>query len=107
MDMYSKDARANGETGQRLYGRDTWRQAPYYATKERAALAWADAVTLVAQTHVPDEVFEKVTKEFTEAQIISLTYLVAAISAWNRLAISMRAVPGQYQPALGITSAAT
>jgi AhpD family alkylhydroperoxidase len=107
LDMHSKDARANGETEQRLYGLDAWREAPYYTTKERAALAWTDAVTLVAQTHVPDEVFEEVTKEFTEAEIVDLTYAVAAINAWNRLAISMRAVPGQYQPALKKTSAAT
>jgi AhpD family alkylhydroperoxidase len=99
LDMHSKDARALGETEQRLYGLDAWRETPYYSARERAALEWTEALTLVAQTHVPDEVYESVKKEFNEAELVDLTYAVMAINAWNRLAISMRAVPGNYQPA--------
>jgi AhpD family alkylhydroperoxidase len=99
LDMHSKDARAMGETEQRLYGLDAWRETPYYTARERAALAWTEAVTLVSQTHVPDEVYEAVKKEFSEAEMVDLTYAVVAINSWNRLAISMRAVPGEYQPA--------
>ncbi len=99
LDMHSKDARALGETEQRLYGLDAWRETPYYTAKERAALAWTESLTLVSQTHVPDEVYEEVKKEFSEAEIVDLTYAVMAINAWNRLAISMRAVPGEYRAA--------
>ena len=98
LDMHSKDARANGETEQRLYGLDAWRETPYYTPRERAALEWAESVTLVAETHVPDEVYESVRKEFSEQELVDLTYAVVAINAWNRLAISTRAVPGEYQP---------
>ena len=79
LDMHSKDARAEGETEQRLYGLDAWREAPYYTAKERAALEWTESLTLVAQTHVPDDVYEAVKKEFNEAEIVDLTYAVAAI----------------------------
>jgi len=98
LDMHSKDARANGETEQRLYGLNAWRETPYYTPKERAALEWAESLTFVSETHVPDEVYERVRKEFTPQQLVDLTYAVAAINAWNRLAISARAVPGEYQP---------
>jgi AhpD family alkylhydroperoxidase len=98
LDMHSKDARANGETEQRLYGLDAWRETPYYTPLERAALEWTESLTLVAQTHVPDEVYERVRKEFSEQQLVDLTYAVVAINAWNRLAISTRSVPGEYQP---------
>ena len=98
LDMHSKDARANGETEQRLYGLEAWRETPYYTEKERAALEWAESLTLVAQTHVPDEVYERARKEFSEQELVDLTYAVAAINVWNRLAISTRAVPGEYQP---------
>ncbi len=107
LDMHSKDARALGETEQRLYGLDAWRETPYYTARERAALAWTESVTLVSQTHVPDEVYEEVKKEFSEAEIVDLTHAVAAINAWNRLAISMRAVPGEYRAAQKKTGAAT
>lgn len=99
LDMHWKDLRALGENEQRLYCLDAWRESPYYTYRERAALAWTEAVTLVAQTHVPDEVYEQARKEFDEKQLADLTLAVAAINAWNRLAISARTTPGTYQPA--------
>ncbi|PYV13315.1 MAG: carboxymuconolactone decarboxylase [Acidobacteria bacterium] len=99
LDMHSKDARAAGETEQRLYGLDAWREAPYYTDRERAALAWTEAVTLVSQGHVPDDVYQLARKEFSEKELVDLTAAVAAINAWNRLAISFRAPAGAYQPA--------
>jgi AhpD family alkylhydroperoxidase len=99
LDMHWKDLRALGENEQRLYSLDAWRESPYYTDRERAALAWTEAVTLVAQTHVPDEVYEQARKEFDEKQLADLTLAVAAINAWNRLAISARTTPGTYQPA--------
>lgn len=98
IDMHSKDARARGEAEQRLYELNAWRETPFYTPRERAALEWTESLTLVAQTHVPDEIYEVVRKEFTEAEMVDLTYAVMAINAWNRLAISLRAVPGTYQP---------
>lgn len=98
LDMHSKDARALGETEQRLYELNAWRETPFYTDRERAALAWTEAVTNVSETHVPDDVFEEVKKQFNEQEIVDLTYAVAAINAWNRLAISLRAVPGTYRP---------
>jgi AhpD family alkylhydroperoxidase len=99
IDMHSIDARAAGETEQRLYALDAWREAPFFDERERAALAWVEAVTLVSATHVPDSVFEETRKHFSEQEVLDLTYMVATINAWNRLAISMRAVPGHYRPA--------
>src|SRR5579884_3143585 len=99
IDMHWKDLRAIGENEQRLYGLDAWRESPYYTERERAALAWTEAVTLVASTHVPDEVYEEVLRVFSEKEIADLTFAVAAINAWNRLAISLRAEPGKYQAA--------
>ena len=99
VDMHSIEARAAGETEQRLYALDAWRETPFYDDRERAALAWIEAVTLVAQTHVPDSVYEETKKHFSEQEIVDLTYLAATINAWNRLAISLRAVPGRYQAA--------
>lgn len=98
IDMHSKDARGLGETEQRLYELNAWRETPFYTERERAALAWTEAVTLVAKTHVPDEVYEEVRKQFSDKEIVDLTYVVAAINAWNRLAIATRAVPGNYHP---------
>lgn len=98
IDMHSKDARAEGETEQRLYELDAWRETPFYTDRERAALAWTEALTLVSQTHAPDEVFEQVKKHFSEVEIINLTLVVTAINSWNRIAIGFRAVPGTYQP---------
>jgi AhpD family alkylhydroperoxidase len=97
LDMHSKDARAEGETEQRLYGLNAWREAPYYNDRERAALEWTEAVTLVSRDQVPDEVYEKTRQHFTEAELANLTLAVASINSWNRIAISFRAVPGSYE----------
>jgi AhpD family alkylhydroperoxidase len=105
IDMHSKDARALGETEQRLYALDAWRETPFYTGKERAALAWIEAVTLVSETHVPDDLFEEVKSHFTEKEIVDLTILAATINMWNRLAIATRAVPGAYQPARSSSAA--
>ena len=99
IDMHSKDARALGETEQRLYELDAWRETPFYSDRERAALAWTEAITLVSETHVPDSVYEEVRKIFNEKEIVDLTFVVTTINAWNRLAIALRAVPGRYRPA--------
>ena len=99
LDMHWKDLRALGETEQRLYSLDAWRECPYYTTRERAALAWTEAVTRVADGHVPDSVYDAVRTEFTDKALADLTCVVATINAWNRLAIAGRVVPGTYQPA--------
>jgi len=106
IDMHSKDARAAGETEQRLYSLDAWRETPFYTDRERAALAWTEAVTLVSQGHVLDEVYNLVRKQFSEKEIVDLTLAVAEITSWNRIAISLRAVPGIYQPASHAKAAA-
>jgi AhpD family alkylhydroperoxidase len=98
IDMHTKDARAAGETEQRLYALNAWRETPFYTDRERAALAWAEAVTLVSQTHVPDDVYEEARRHFGEEELVNLTMAVIAINGWNRLAISFRTVPGTYQP---------
>ena len=90
--MHSRDARARGESEERLYLLDAWRESPLYTDRERAALAWAEAVTLVSQTRVPDEVYEEARRHFSEEELVKLTVAVAAINAWNRIAISFRAV---------------
>jgi AhpD family alkylhydroperoxidase len=99
IDMHWKDARALGETEQRLYGLDAWREVPYYTERERAALAWTDAVTLIADGHVPDAVYEEVKPHYTEKELADLTLAVATINAWNRVATAGRAEAGKYQPA--------
>ena len=98
IDMHTKDARARGETEQRLYALDAWREAPFFSERERAALAWAEAVTRVADTHVPDEVYEEVRGQFEEPELVALTFAVITINSWNRLSISFRALAGTYQP---------
>jgi AhpD family alkylhydroperoxidase len=98
LDMHSKDLRAAGETEQRIYLLDAWRETPFYDEREKAALLWAEAVTLISANHVPDEVFEQARSQFTEEELIDLTMAVVAINGWNRLSISLRAVPGNYQP---------
>ena len=98
IDMHWKDLRSLGEEAQRLYGLDAWEESPYYTDRERAALAWTEAVTNVREGHVPDEVYEKVRKLFTEKELADLTLAIATINAWNRLAIAARTVPGTYQP---------
>lgn len=97
LDMHTKDARAQGETEQRLYALAAWRDTPFYTERERAALAWTEAVTLVAETHVPDEVYADAKASFTDEELVQLTMAVVAINGWNRLAIAMRTVPGSYQ----------
>jgi AhpD family alkylhydroperoxidase len=99
IDMHWKDLRAAGENEQRLYGLDAWEESPYYSDRERAALAWTEAVTNIRDGHVRDEVYEHVRKHFPEKELADLTLAVAAINAWNRLAISARTEPGKYQPA--------
>ena len=99
IDMHSLDARAVGETEQRLYALNAWRETPFFTDRERAGLAWIEAVTLVAQTHVPDEIYEEALAHFSEKEIVDLTYLAMTINAWNRLAVATRALPGRYRPA--------
>ncbi len=99
IDMHWKDARAAGESEQRLYGLSAWREAPYYTERERAALAWTEAVTLISQDHVEDELYEQVRQHFSEEETANLTFAVVTINAWNRLAISFRSEAGKYQPA--------
>jgi AhpD family alkylhydroperoxidase len=99
LDMHWKDLRAINEREQRLYSLDAWRECPYYTERERAALAWTEAVTRVAHGHVPDSVYEEVRPHFSEKELSNLTLVVAAINAWNRLSIAARLVPGAYQPA--------
>jgi len=98
IDMHSKDLRAIGETEQRLYALDAWRETPFYSDRERAALAWTEAVTRVASNHVPGTIYQETRSHFSEKEISDLTLAIAAINAWNRIAISSRAVPGDYQP---------
>ena len=97
LDMHSKDARAEGETEQRLYALNAWRETPFFTERERAALLWTEAVTLVREGHVPDSVYESVRREFSNAQIASLTFVIAMINTWNRLNIAFRTVPGGYR----------
>jgi AhpD family alkylhydroperoxidase len=107
IDMHSKDARALGETEQRLYGLSAWRETPYFTDRERAALEWTDSLTLISTNHAPDDVYERVRQHFTEPELVALTVLVVAINGWNRIAISMRVVPGSYHipaPAAGVAS---
>jgi len=94
IDMHTKDARVAGETEQRLYLLDAWRESPFYSPRERAALAWTEAVTRVSETHVPDEVYEEARQHYSEKELVDLNWVVVAINAWNRLAIPFRFPPG-------------
>ena len=98
LDMHSKDLRAAGETEQRLFVLDAWREAPFYTERERAALAWAEAVTRLTGCQVSDEVYDEARKEFSEQELIDLTMCVVAINGWNRLNIAFRTEAGAYQP---------
>src|SRR5215475_1470244 len=98
LDMHSKDARANGETEQRLYGLDAWRETPYYSPRERAALDWTEALTLVSETRVPDEVYDRVRTQFQEDELAHLSLAIVAINGWNRLNVAARTVAGGYVP---------
>ena len=95
IDMHTKDARALGESEQRLYALPAWRETPFYTER---ALAWTEAITLISQGHAPDEVFEQARTQFTEEELVNLTLAIIAINGWNRLAIAFREVPGTYQP---------
>ncbi len=98
IDLHTKDARARGESEQRLYALSAWHETPFYSERERAALAWTEAVTQIADNHVPDDVYELARARFSEQELVNLTLAVIAINGWNRLAISFRTVPGTYQP---------
>lgn len=98
IDMHAKDLRALGDTEQRVYSLDAWDECPYYTDRERAALAWTEAVTHLVPARVPDAVYERVREQFSEREVADLTVLLATINAWNRLAIAARTTPGTYQP---------
>jgi len=93
LNMHTQDARKHGETEQRLYLLNAWREAPVYSDRERAALAWTEAVTLISKTHAPEDVYNDVRAHFSEAETVNLTMLIATINSWNRLAIAFRSVP--------------
>jgi AhpD family alkylhydroperoxidase len=98
LDMHSKDARARGESEQRLYLLDAWRESPVYSERERAALRWTEAVTVIADDRVPDTVYEDVRKSFSDDELLALTMAVAMINVFNRVNVALRTVPGTYQP---------
>lgn len=98
LDMHSKDLRAAGETEQRLYSLEAWRECPYYTDRERAALEWTEALTLLTDGHVSDDVYEKVRQQFSDKELANLTLAVVAINGWNRLNVAARTVPGSYRP---------
>lgn len=100
LDMHSKDARAAGETGQRLYALNAWRETDFYSERERAALAWTEELTEISGNEVSEQLYESVRKHFEEQELIALTMLVIAINGWNRIAISFRSIPGSYKPEL-------
>jgi AhpD family alkylhydroperoxidase len=98
LDMHSKDARAAGETEQRLYELNAWRETDFYTEKERAALEWTEALTLISENHVSDDLYNRVREHFDEQEIVALSMAVIAINGWNRLAIPFRTEPGKYEP---------
>lgn len=100
LDMHTKDARAAGESEQRLYALAAWREAPFFSDRERAALAFTEAVTRVGESGVPDEVYEEARRQFAEKELVDLGLAIVAINGWNRLAIAFRTVPGSYRPDL-------
>jgi len=101
IDMHWKDARAAGESEQRLYGLGAWREAGYYTDRERAALEWTEALTNITDGHVPDAVYDAVRGHFSDKELADLTWAIAAINAWNRVAISFRSEAGSYRAAHG------
>ena len=98
IDMHSKDARAEGETEQRLYALSAWEETPFFTDRERAALTLTEAITLVSEDHVPDAVYERAKQSFSPEELVNLTLAIITINGWNRLAITFRFVPGEYQP---------
>ncbi|HEY9622490.1 MAG TPA: carboxymuconolactone decarboxylase family protein, partial [Crinalium sp.] len=98
IDMHTKDARLNGETEQRIYALNAWRETPFFTPEERAVLAFTEAVTLIATHSVSDEIYDEVSRYFTPDEIINLLMAIATINSWNRIAITTRMVPGSYEP---------
>lgn len=98
LDIHTKDARARGESEQRLYLLEAWRECPFYSERERAALLWTEAITLIADDRVPDAVYEEVRHSFSDDELLTLTIAVISINAANRFNIALRTVPGAYQP---------
>src|ERR1043165_637684 len=98
IDMHTKELRADGESEQRLYLLDAWQESPIYSARERAALAWTEALTLVTEGHVPDSVFEEARAQFSEEELANLLFAIVAINGANRLNIAFRTVPGAYRP---------
>jgi AhpD family alkylhydroperoxidase len=99
IDMHTKDARLAGETEQRIYGLSAWRETPFFTDRERAALEWTEAVTRVGDSHVPDDLYKRVSAHFDEPELVALTFGVIVINSWNRLSVSFRPPVGSYQPA--------
>lgn len=104
LDMHSKDLRADGETEQRLYVLEAWRESPFYSDRERAALAWAEAVTTLTGKDVPDDVYKQARAQFSETELVNLTLAVVTINGWNRLNIAFRTTPGAYQPGMSFAA---
>ena len=98
IDMHTKDARVAGETEQRLYALSAWEETPFFTPRERAALAWTEAITNIQQGHAPDAVYEEARKHFSEQELVRLTFAIAQINFWNRVSIGFRVEPGTYQP---------
>lgn len=98
LDMHTKDARAAGESEQRIYLLSAWREAPFYSERERAALEWTEALTLIAENEVSDELYQRVKPHFTDEELVNLSLAIVTINGWNRLAISSRSEVGSYQP---------
>jgi AhpD family alkylhydroperoxidase len=98
IDMHTKDARSQGETEQRIYALNAWRETPFFTPQERATLAFTEVVTLIATNHVSDELYAEVSRYFTEDEIVNLLMAIATINSWNRIAIATRMIPGSYEP---------
>jgi len=98
MDMHTKELRAAGEDEQRLYLLSTWRECPFYSERERAALAWTEALTLLTKDNVPDDVFAQARKQFSEDELVKLTIAIVAINGANRINVAFRTIPGSYRP---------
>jgi len=98
IDMHTKDARFKGETEQRIYALGAWQETSFYSEKERAALAWTEAITNIQTGHAPDAVYQQLSRNFSEEERVNLTLAITTINAWNRIAIGFRLVPGTYQP---------
>jgi AhpD family alkylhydroperoxidase len=99
IDMHTKDALRAGETEQRIYALNAWRETPFFTDRERAALEWTETLTRLSESQVSDELFQRVSRQFNEAELVALTFAVVVINGWNRLSISFRPPVGTYQPA--------